>query len=58
MDSLDIERTWLIECWRCSNKDTLDGAEAEARASAEYWGWAKIGDGFQVCPQCSGRGPK
>ena len=58
MASLDIQRAWVIECYRCSNSDTLDGTESEARASAAYWGWIKTSDGFQMCPQCSGQGPK
>jgi hypothetical protein len=53
--ALDIERTWLIECGRCSNSDNAYSDDAEqAREDFDRAGWRQGGDGFQMCPQCSG----
>ena len=52
---LEVERAWLIECWRCSNDEAADMlTDDAARTYFEQQGWAKTEDGYQLCPQCRG----
>lgn len=54
--SLDIERVWFIECWRCANNEAADMAtDVGAQDYFRKQGWGKTRDGLQMCPQCNGK---
>lgn len=50
---LDIERAWVIECWRCANSDQAFEAEMhDAKKEFVRRGWT-YEDAQQTCPPCS-----
>lgn len=55
MNGLQIERAWVIECYRCANTAEADGTctEVEARGQFDDQGWTREGLD-QFCPQCNG----
>jgi len=52
LHELDLERAWVIECWRCSNTaESFEGTMPDARKDFNHRGWAFEG-GNQFCPDC------
>jgi hypothetical protein len=56
LDGLDLERAWVIECWRCSNTaESFESTISDAKKDFDRHGWT-YDDGNQLCPQCNGVG--